>query len=253
MKKAKRSNTKAHTQKASPPTGQTLVGDEAKRRSRTARLARRRQRTRGVACTSPQNGAGGAGVGGVLTESEREHLEAIFHRGALKVKVFDAYWIHGADCGEDYCYQCCKSEVEKLKKKDPKGEYFVDGGWRSDHDGTPFCASCQKRLDGSLTNYGCKQEVDHFLEYGFDPNSDDDCLSMSEVICSRGWCPWSGRVYAKEYERERDERYFADLNTLGRRILGGGGAERQGDTHRSNLKLPAPSGLNSATAPEAAQ
>lgn len=154
-----------------------------------------------------------------LTPAQREELEAIFNLGAAKVKVLDAYWIHGADCGEDYCYRCCKKKVAKLRKKDPKGEYRIDGGYRCEHDSPPFCYNCRARLDGGLTNHGAEQELDHFLENGFDRESSDDCYDMAEVIATRGWEPWEGRVYQREYERDRDEEYFADLTTLGLRIL----------------------------------
>lgn len=154
-----------------------------------------------------------------LTDEECNFLEDLFAKRGARVKAWDAHWIHGADSGEDFCYKCCKKEVANLKKKDPKGEYIVDGGWRTDHDTPPFCYRCGRRLDGCLTDYGCEAELDHFLEHGVNLSRWGHCYEMSEVINGRGWKPWSERIYEHEYQRESDVEYFANLHTLGRRIL----------------------------------
>jgi len=79
------------------------------------------------------------------------------------------YWVHGVDDSECWCFACCTQEVEKLRASDPANasEYIVDGGWGTEEDGQRFCAGCGKPLDCTLTDSGVKQELAHFLEYGF--------------------------------------------------------------------------------------
>lgn len=153
-----------------------------------------------------------------LNNAATERLDAIF--SARTVEAKDAYWIDGADSGEDYCYDCAKKEVEKLRQKDPENseEYCIAGGYRTEHDGTPFCTTCSCRLDGNLTDYGASSEVDHFLECGFDPDSADDCFSMNEVVSTIGWTLHDWR-YVRDYERVRDRQRYAALYRLARRIL----------------------------------
>lgn len=155
----------------------------------------------------------------ILSEAERERLEELFNAGAARMDAAPEHWIHGADEGLSYCYECAEKEVAKLLKEEPDGKYCVDGGWGTTNDSTPFCESCQKLLSSSLTDYGCEAEVDHFTAHGFDPKSDDDCRAMSEVVSARGWEEWSGRVFECEYQRTKSEKYFADLHALGRAIL----------------------------------
>ena len=128
-------------------------------------------------------------------------------------------WIHDADEGLSYCYDCCSKEVERMLKENPKGEYCVDGGWGVEGDSTPFCEICGKLLENSLTGCGCRTEVEHFLENGFDPLSDDDCRAMSEVINGREWEPWENKHYRDQYEKDRDLDYFKDLHKLCKIIL----------------------------------
>jgi hypothetical protein len=150
----------------------------------------------------------------ILTEEEQNKLEALFAAGAAKEDVVDAYWIHGADTGEDYCFACAKKAVAALSAKDPAGEYSVDGGYPCERDSLPFCETCGLRLDGCLTDYGCSEELDHFIENGFAPANTSDCYSMDEVINRRGW------NHSKWVQSdERSLKYFRDLHELGRRIL----------------------------------
>lgn len=163
-----------------------------------------------------------------LTEQERDQLTQFFSEGAARVKVEDPYWIDGADSGEDYCLECAMVELEKelarykrLPKaaKERSGKPSICGGYRSENDSPPCCYSCHADLDGSLTKHGCRQELDHFTEYGFDIASDEDRYAMSEVINARGWMEWESATYQHEYERKEAEDYFSALNALGQTIL----------------------------------
>jgi len=154
-----------------------------------------------------------------ISKEHQEKLEALFNAGAANMLSEPEYWIHGSDEGASYCLECCEKKVERLLKENPDGDYCVDGGYGIDGDYTPFCETCHKLLENSLTDSGCGDEVEHFLLHGFNPKSDDDCRAMSEVINGRGWEPWLERTYRNPSEKESDLRYFDSLHKLCRIIL----------------------------------
>ncbi len=175
-------------------------------------LTDRRRDTQG--CSSPSTGS-------PLSDSQIERLTALFRDGGSEVKSQPEHWISGGvgnhdhDESKSYCYDCAKKEIARLKQEEPSGEWSVGGGYGGQGDSTPSCESCGVRLENSLTRYGCSVEVSHFLEYGFDPASGDDCRSMHEVIEARGW------QFCSAYEKPEEARYFERLHELGRRILSG--------------------------------
>jgi hypothetical protein len=136
-------------------------------------------------------------------------LEEIFLNGAMLVTEEAEYWINGYDEGLSFCYPCAQKKMEELQRSDPGGEYDVDGGFGIEGDGTPYCETCCQRLDNTLTQYGCEAEVDHFLMYGFDPNSPYECDDMYKVISSSTWEPIN----------DEDQLYYSDLHKLCRIIL----------------------------------
>jgi hypothetical protein len=153
-------------------------------------------------------------------EANREKLEKFFDEGASHVPSEPEHWIHGADEGLSYCFECCEKEVERLSKENPKEEYYVDGGWDTEGDCTPYCEGCGKLLENALLDSGCRDEVEHFLLYDFDIKSDSDRRAMSEVISSRGWEPFTGQCYKDEHDKKSDLDYFDDLHKLCKIILG---------------------------------
>lgn len=149
-----------------------------------------------------------------ISKAEQEKLKKLFNDGACRVQSEPEYWIHNADEGESYCHECCEKEVERLLKEDPDGEYCVDGGSGNvEGDYTPFCEKCNKRLENTLTDCGCEDEIRHFLENGFDPQDDYDCRAMSEVIGAREWEPFDITDCEKS-----DLLYYAGLHKLCRLI-----------------------------------
>jgi hypothetical protein len=88
------------------------------------------------------------------------------------------FWFVGddADQSELYCYDCVMLEK-------PNGEYGedYDGGFCCEEDGCEVCGSCSKLLQYTLTNYGVAQELAHFVEYGFDWDSPDECYALARV------------------------------------------------------------------------
>lgn len=154
-----------------------------------------------------------------IDETDREKLEKFFDEGAARVSSEPEYWIYGADEGLSYCLECCEKEVRRLSKENPKEEYFVDGGWGTEGDSTPYCKDCGKLLENTLTACGCGDEVEHFLLYGFDVKSDDDRRAMSGVIDACQWEPFPGQRYRDEYAKKSTLDYFDDLHKLCRKIL----------------------------------
>ncbi|MCP5006876.1 MAG: hypothetical protein GY941_23460 [Planctomycetes bacterium] len=147
-----------------------------------------------------------------ISEQDQHWLDKVFARGAICVEEWPEHWIGGSDDqSQSYCYDCAEKEVDRLSKKFPDDYFWVDGGWGVEGDGTPFCETCQRQLSNEFTQYACETEVDHFLEYGFDFECGNDCLSMEKVILSAGWEPIS--------VRDSDTKFYNNLHRLCRRIL----------------------------------
>ena len=144
-----------------------------------------------------------------MEKNEMFRLEELFWHGYLFFTEKPEHWIHSWDEGESYCYDCALKKVDELLAAEPDAEYCVDGGWDTEGDSTPFCENCFQLLSNTLTDYGCEEELCHFLDYCFDPNSQDDCRSMHMVIMSCGWESWNGS----------DEDYYQQLHALCRRII----------------------------------
>ena len=115
-----------------------------------------------------------------ITKTERFRLEELWLAGAMQVSEEDEYWISGHDEGESFCYPCAEKKVDELRKSDPDGEYDIDGGFSTEGDDTPSCETCGQRLDNTLTQGGCTEEIRHYLMYGFDP-----FCPYSSTTCSR--------------------------------------------------------------------
>lgn len=156
-----------------------------------------------------------------ISEENQEKLYKLFVAGAAGIEIEEEHWAHGGDGGLSFCYDCCEKEVARIKKEDSENaeNCYVDGGWGTEGDSIPYCETCGKMLANSLTGYGCEEEVDHFLEYGFDLKSESDCYSMELVIDGRDWKPWSGRRYRNEAEKSEADLYYRKLHKLCRRIL----------------------------------
>ena len=154
-----------------------------------------------------------------ISQEDRKFLEKVFAEGAAKLEPENECWIHGADEGISYCWDCAEKEMAMLQKENPDKEYFLSSSDSSEGDGIATCECCGKVLENCLTSYGCEYEVDHFLEYGFTPENPDDCHSMERVIEGRSWEPWAEQVYRDEYEHKSDLAYFDSLHQLCRGIL----------------------------------
>lgn len=131
---------------------------------------------------------------------------------AAQCELKDEYWIHGADEGESYCYDCCKKEAARLLAEKPelKNEICVDGGWETEGDSTSFCEKCGAMLSNSFTDYGAEQELDHFLEHGVNLKSAVDCYCVQNAL---------GNVICGNPESEKSKRLLSVAARIGYRIL----------------------------------
>lgn len=154
---------------------------------------------------------------GLLAEKEQERLDAHF-MAVASTDTESEYWIHGSDEGQSYCRECAHKKVKELKEKQPGADINVDGGYGTEGDSTPFCSVCQKRLENTLTQYGCESELEHFQGNGFKIDSEDDCYSMQQVIDSSGWGPLEFE-HESEHEKKERKEYYERLHSLGHKIL----------------------------------
>lgn len=79
------------------------------------------------------------------------------------------HWVHGDDEAQDWCHSCCTFKVRHLRRRNKKNrdDYSVDGGYGSESDGVAVCAGCGELLAYSLSDSGVREELWHFLIYGF--------------------------------------------------------------------------------------
>lgn len=78
------------------------------------------------------------------------------------------YWVSGTnDCANDYCRPCGVRRVRALRRARPAeaAGISLDGGWSMEHDTSPTCRTCGATVDGTLTEYGADEELDHFTEH----------------------------------------------------------------------------------------
>lgn len=106
---------------------------------------------------------------------------------AAQIETRPEYWINEDVASESWCRDCGEKRIQELLKDDPKGEYHLSGGYRSENDSQTFCNGCGARLDNSFTDYCCEEELEHFQSHGFDIKSTDDCYSLYEVLSASLW------------------------------------------------------------------
>jgi hypothetical protein len=104
-----------------------------------------------------------------------------------RFNVVPEHWIHGDDESRSFCEPCCRKEIARLKKLDPKRELILDGGWDTEGDSQAFCETCGRALSNTFTDYCAEAELSHFEENGFDVSSPDDCYSAQRIIGSQLW------------------------------------------------------------------
>lgn len=109
-------------------------------------------------------------------------LERLIAPGVAQFPVLPEHWIHGWDEGFSFCEPCAQQKIAELLKEKPEEEYLLDGGWIIEGDSMASCDTCGAALDNSFTDYAVRQELDHFLEYGFELKAPADCYSMQNIL-----------------------------------------------------------------------
>lgn len=111
-----------------------------------------------------------------------------FDLDRIAVRCKPCHWIStpNGDHGDEWCPDCGYFKVRNLRRHDRKhrADYILDGGWRTEHDSMPICAGCGAFLDGALTTYGAKQELEYYRECGLSTRRDVDALYLGEIIGS---------------------------------------------------------------------
>ena len=103
--------------------------------------------------------------------------ETISARAAGAVERPACHWFDGDlhDSGDDFCLACAQRLVDQKHAADSAAfdalydgctsseqryREAIDGGWDTDHDSVPRCATCGAKLSGHLTEYGADQELE---------------------------------------------------------------------------------------------
>jgi len=116
-----------------------------------------------------------------------------------------------------YCYKCAQKEVERLSKKYPNKEFYIDGGWGHDNDYQVFCERCDAVLDNSYTETACDEDFNFFSKTSTTWDWDDvyDCMSVSKILDAlEGWLP-----YKPQETKIEDWDEYLRLHFLGQKLL----------------------------------
>lgn len=101
--------------------------------------------------------------------------------------------------GSEWCDDCGYYMMRHLRSKERikarRSGYLLDGGWRTESDTHRFCAHCGCWLRISLTDWGVKEELDHYRENGVGQNPIiDEAYSLDILLGAM----WSGSEHADE-------------------------------------------------------
>ena len=120
-------------------------------------------------------------------EITEDIILALIAPAASKWESRPEHWISGGNEGLSYCPKCCRKEIRRLLKENPKGGYEIDGGWGTEGDRIPFCETCGVVLDNSLGEDGGKNELINLEEGKFDLASPDNCYTLREILSAQVW------------------------------------------------------------------
>ncbi len=140
---------------------------------------------------------------------------------ASTVEERECHWISTpkGDLGNEWCQSCGRAMVRHLRRREKdrrkREDYILDGGWRTDHDGPVFCAGCGVRLNGSLTEYGAIEELEHYSTYGFRPGNAYDAYEMTEMISALEYTS-EGSAELAQQAIEIVRRFVAESHLEGR-------------------------------------
>jgi hypothetical protein len=92
-----------------------------------------------------------------------------------------AHWIGGtSDQDLSFCRKCAEKEVRKLKRENPYGDFWLDGGWSCQESDYPVnCESCGKDLAFTPTDYCVQEEYEAWVEDGLRKS---DAYLLDQII-----------------------------------------------------------------------
>lgn len=96
-----------------------------------------------------------------------------------EAEVLGCYWLIGGkdDQGESYCLDC----IRELKPNAEYGEDYEGGMIWGESDSCEHCEECGKLLCYTLTDYGVRNELDHFVDTGLDWRSHEECFELARI------------------------------------------------------------------------
>lgn len=165
-----------------------------------------------------------------LPAEARAEIEDFIHSHAANAEVRpECHWFSGDepgwphDAGQEFCGECAEAildlfyeEYPELDERYEDGEIdraardiVLDGGWSTDHDSLPYCDECGCQLNGSLTDYGVEQELEHFSDPERYPGHDDReswaCLSVSLMNLADDDARWFDLVKLVAHARAAEQ------------------------------------------------
>ena len=131
--------------------------------------------------------------------------EVLRERSKGAQRPVPCHWIHGVgevkgerwDAGTNFCRPCCEKEIDRINAAHPCGDGYghpkvsLDGVGVTDHDSTPYCEVCGALLDGTLTEYGAQEELEHFKRHP--PSTPEEYADLLRALenCADSDPAWS--------------------------------------------------------------
>lgn len=115
----------------------------------------------------------------MLSIEDHEFLSEVIHLlDQREIEVERPFWFINSryDESDTFCWDCLHLVMPKAEL----GEDFMGGGW-DEHDAAECCIHCGKLLKYTLTDYGVDNELEHFMEVGFDWNFPQECFELCRI------------------------------------------------------------------------
>lgn len=102
-------------------------------------------------------------------------------RYAASVEPPPPWWLSGGDADPSIVY--CRGCVEKAVAQNPDAE--IDGGFTCEEDGCQHCETCGRLLSYTLTDYGAREEIDHYSRVRFrKPLNKGDAYHVARMLAA---------------------------------------------------------------------
>lgn len=114
----------------------------------------------------------------MLTAEHQARVNAVLSRADAyeRKHVRHGYYLEhegGRDAGEEWCERCVK--VVRQEKSDADQWRVKQCDPSANHDCPCHCAKCGRALFGFLTDYGMREELDHYQTHGLNLRRGYEC------------------------------------------------------------------------------